>query len=67
MSVTAAVAAVESLRPDQKQFLKERKLHASMPAGRWSESLTQMVELGSITLTESSFYRQQGCFCMMVA
>jgi hypothetical protein len=67
MSLTAAIAAVESLRPEQKLFLKEQKIRSSMPAGRWSESLTQVVDLGRLTLPASRFCRQFGCLAMVVA
>ncbi len=66
MSVAAAVAAIESLRPDQKQFLEEQKLRAAMPAERWSESLTQVANLASLTLPASRFCRQLGCFLLVV-
>ncbi|HVR11811.1 MAG TPA: hypothetical protein VMW75_27465 [Thermoanaerobaculia bacterium] len=67
MSVAAAIAAVESLRPDQKQFLAERRVRSSMPASRWCESLKQVVELGPVTLPASRFCRNLGCFGIAVA
>jgi hypothetical protein len=48
MSVTAAVAAVERLRPEQKRFLETERARLSMPAKRWVEELTQVVEVGRI-------------------
>jgi hypothetical protein len=66
MSITAAIAAVESLRPEQKVFLKDLKTRASMPAGRWSESLTQIVEVGRVTLPASRLCLKLGCAGMVM-
>lgn len=67
MSVMAAVAAVEALRPEQKQFLKEARTRASMPARRWSESLAQMVEAGRVAVPASRTCLRRGILGLLLA